>query len=77
MPTTRVACAAVLTTPYGPCCAYCATLPTVLTLIQCAPVRLCSIAVCFVVCQAEVVAGKGQEPVETQIGDMVTHGNTW
>ena len=34
--------------------------------------------VCVCLCVGpEVVAGKGQRPVETQNGHMVTHGNTW
>ena len=65
------------------CCAVlcCATLPMLLTLIECAHVLLCSIPVCSMcVCLCvgpEVVAGKGQEPVETQNGGMVMYGNTW
>ena len=63
----------------------CVTLPTVLTLVYCTHSGpLCSLCavlntsvLCFVVCQAEVVAGKGQEPVETQNGGMVMYGNTW
>ena len=67
------------------CLLCCATLPTVLTLVYCTHSGpLCSLCavlntsvLCFVVCQAEVVAGKGQEPVETQNGGMVMYGNTW
>ena len=34
---------------------------------------------CVFVCVAaeEVVAGKGQEPVETHDGGMVMYGNSW
>ena len=59
-------------------CLRCATL---LTLVCCVHSVLCSITVCSMcVClcvRPEVVAGKGQEPVETQIGGMVIDGNTW
>ena len=47
-------------THFGLLCSLCAVLNTSV--------------LCFVVCQAEVVAGKGQEPVETQMGRMVRIG---
>ena len=42
-----------------------------------AVLNTCVFYVCLSVCQAEVVAGKGQEPVETQNGGMVMYGNSW
>ena len=85
MPTTRVACAAVLTTPYGSCCAYCAVLchPAHATHFGplcslCAVLNTCVLYVCVCLCVGpEVVDGKGRRPVETQNGGMVTYGNTW
>jgi hypothetical protein len=70
------------------CLLCCATLPMLLTLIECATrFTLCCVPtvfnmsvfhVCVCLCVGpEVVVGKGQRPVETQNGDMVTHGNNW
>ena len=69
MPTTRVACAAVPATPYGSCCAYRAVLchATHFDIVcPCLAVLNTSVlSVCVCVCVGpEVVAGKGQRPVE-------------
>ena len=79
-------CAAVLTTPYGSCCAN--AVPTLchpahathfgLLCSLCAVLNTSVLYVCVCVCVGpEVVAGKGQRPVETQNGGMVMYGNTW
>ena len=70
------------------CLLCCATLPTVLTLVYCTHSGpLCSFCavlnmsvfyVCVCLCVGpEVVAGKGQRPVETHDGGMVMYGNSW
>ena len=44
----------------------------------CAVLNMSVFNVCVCLCvRPEVVAGKGQEPVETQIGGMVIDGNSW
>ena len=79
-------CAAVLTTPYGSCCAYCAVLchPAHCThfdqVCPCLAVLNTSVlyvCVCLCVGPEEVVDGKGRSPAETQNGGMVTYGKSW
>ena len=90
MPTTRVACAAVPATPYMAravptvlCCAYAVSrysLGSAVFTLCCvhAVLNMSVLSVCVCVCVGpEVVAGKGQEPAETQKAGMVTHGNNW
>ena len=74
----------VLAVPTVLCCAVlyllcCVTLPMLLTLVRSIHSVLCSITavcrMCVLLCvRPEVVAGKGQEPVETQMGRMVRIG---